>query len=139
MRLTSILLSLALAATAAAVPAAESETDSIIKKEHPGDTALSQDSSGKYHYKSFPGLSSLFVFERDAPGKSNCINECRSAWQPLLVSGGETTEQVGDWTVVKREDGRRQWAYKGQPVYTRYHNMPPDESSEKQGFHLLEP
>ena len=24
----------------------------------------------------------------------------------------------GDWTVVTRDDGSRQWAYKGKPVYT---------------------
>lgn len=138
MRLTSITLWLCLTAAAVAVSAAETDS-SAIKKEHPGDAALSQDANGKYQYKSFPGLSSLYVFDGDAPGKSNCNVDCISAWLPLLVSGGETTEKVGDWTVITREDGQRQWAYKGQPAYTRYHNMRPDSSSEKQGFHLLKP
>ncbi|HEY4369637.1 MAG TPA: hypothetical protein VGN07_20555 [Steroidobacteraceae bacterium] len=138
MRLTSITLWLCLAVTAVAAAAAETDS-SAINKEHPGDTALSQDANGKFQYKSFPGLSALYIFDGDEPGKSNCGADCISAWSPLMVSGGETTEKIGDWTVIDREHGKRQWVYKGQPVYTRYHNMPPDPSSEKQGFHLLKP
>lgn len=138
MQLTSITLWLCLAATAMAVPAAEPDS-SPARKEHPGDTALSQDAAGKYEYKSFPGLAFLYVYDGDTPGKSNCNIECASEWRPLLVSGDESTEQVGDWTVITREDGERQWAYKDRPAYTRYHNLPPDPDSEKRGFHLLEP
>ncbi|HWK75691.1 MAG TPA: hypothetical protein VNQ81_15540 [Povalibacter sp.] len=137
MRLTSITLGLLLAVTTATM-AAEQEP-STIKKEHPGDAALSQDEDGSFHYKSFPGLQTLFVYDGDSPGKSNCNTGCLSAWLPLLVSGGEKVEKVGDWVAIRREDGRMQWAYKGQPVYMRYHNMPPDEGSEKEGFHLLKP
>jgi len=137
MRLTSITLGLFLVVTTAAMAA--EEEPSAIKKEHPGDAALSQDDNGNFRYKSFPGLATLFVYDRDSPGKSNCNTGCLSAWLPLLVSSGEKTEKVGDWAAIKREDGRMQWSYKGQPVYMRYHNMPPDEGSEKEGFHLLKP
>ena len=41
--------------------------------------------------------------------------------------------------MIRRDDGTRQWAYKGRPVYTRYHNFGPDAFSEKEGFHLLIP
>lgn len=137
MRFASVTLGLLLAVTTVAV-AAEKDS-SVIKKEHPGDAALSQDEHGNFHYKSFPGLATLYVYDGDAPGKSNCNVGCLSAWLPLLVSGGEKVDKVGDWVAITREDGRRQWAYKGQPVYMRYHNMPPDDGSEKEGFHLLKP
>ena len=117
----------------------EEVNSSDIRKEHPGDTALSQDKDGNYQYKSFPELSMLYVFTGDSPGKSKCEARCVSAWPPLLVSAAEKGTAVGDWTVIVRDNGTRQWAYKGQPVYTRYHNMPLDASGEKAGFRLLTP
>lgn len=147
MRLTTITLGLLLAitTTAFAAEAPPAEKDSAakehagIKEDHPGDTALSQDDKGNFQYKSFPGLATLYVYDRDEPGKSNCNTGCLSAWLPLLVSGGEKVDKVGDWTAIKRDDGRKQWSYKAQPVYMRYHNMAPDAGSEKQGFHRLKP
>jgi len=115
------------------------DNEAPIKMEHPGDTALSQAEAGKFVYKSFPALTRLYVYDKDSPGKSECNSGCSSAWPPLLVSAGETKGQVGDWSIIQRADGRRQWAYKNQPVYTRYHDMAPDKETEKEGFHLLKP
>jgi hypothetical protein len=126
-----------LAASIGVAPADERPSD--IKKEHPGDTALSEAPDGGYQYKSFPGLSALYVFTGDSPGKSNCDAKCVSAWPALLVSEGEKGTRIGDWEVIVRADGARQWAYKGQPVYTRYHNVPFDASGEQAGFRPLKP
>ena len=41
---------------------------------------------------------------------------CTDLWPPLLADEGD--EPVGDWSIVVRKDGRRQWAYEEQPVYT---------------------
>src|ERR1700742_4496161 len=84
---------------------------STIKLEHPGDTALSEDKPGVYVYKSFPRLTRLYVNAKDPAGKSICNSGCPSAWPPLRVSSTETT-RVGDWTIIVREDGSKQWAYK---------------------------
>ena len=109
-----------------------------IKLDHPGDTALTEDSPGKFVYKSFPGLERLYMYDRDRAGQSNCNDDCTSPWPPLLVSAREKGP-VGDWTIINRADGTRQWAYKKMPVYTRYHDFPPDEDTAKEGFHLLTP
>ncbi len=93
-----------------------------IKLEHPGDTALSEDEPGKYVYKSFPTLLRLYVNDKDSGGKSSCNGGCASAWPPLRVSPSEKSP-VGDWTIISREDGSRQWAYRGKPVYTRFHDI----------------
>lgn len=124
-----------LASLSAAALAAQQET---IKLEHPGDTALSEDSPGKYVYKSFPTLFRLYVYDKDRANKSNCNGGCASAWPPLRVSATEKGP-VGDWTIIQRDDGTRQWAYKKRPVYTRYHDIDPDASIEQEGFHLLVP
>jgi len=59
----------------------------------------------------------LYTFARDTtPGKSACNGPCVAAWPPLLATG--TDKDMGDWTVITRDDGAKQWAYKGQPLYT---------------------
>ena len=58
----------------------------------------------------------LYTFDRDAvPGKSACNGPCATNWPPLMAASGATAS--GDWSIVTRDDGARQWAYKGKPVY----------------------
>jgi predicted lipoprotein with Yx(FWY)xxD motif len=58
----------------------------------------------------------LYTFDRDAPNKSNCNGDCAVKWPPLMADAG--AQPMGDYTVVVRDDGKRQWAYKGKPLYT---------------------
>jgi predicted lipoprotein with Yx(FWY)xxD motif len=59
----------------------------------------------------------LYTFDGDAaPGKSSCKDACEKVWPPLKAA--ELAKPVGDWTVVIHDDGSRQWAYKGKPLYT---------------------
>ena len=57
----------------------------------------------------------LYVFDKDAGGKSACNGPCAANWPPLMASGD--AKDMGDWTVVTRDDGSKQWAYKGKPLY----------------------
>jgi len=59
----------------------------------------------------------LYTFDRDAAaaGKSMCNGQCASNWPPLMAGAGDTGS--GDWSVITRDDGSRQWAYKGKPLY----------------------
>ena len=58
----------------------------------------------------------LYVFDKDAGGKSACNGPCVANWPPLMVAGDGAAS--GDWTIVVRDDGTKQWAYKGKPLYT---------------------
>jgi predicted lipoprotein with Yx(FWY)xxD motif len=58
----------------------------------------------------------LYVFDRDAGGKSACNGPCATNWPPLMVATGGAAS--GDWTIITRDDGGKQWAYKGKPLYT---------------------
>jgi predicted lipoprotein with Yx(FWY)xxD motif len=60
---------------------------------------------------------SLYTFDRDVAGsgKSVCNGPCAGNWPPLLA--GADARASGDWSIVTRDDGARQWAYKGKPVY----------------------
>jgi predicted lipoprotein with Yx(FWY)xxD motif len=58
----------------------------------------------------------LYVFDRDVAGKSNCNGPCVSNWPPLMA--GADAKASGDWTIVTRDDGGKQWAYKTKALYT---------------------
>ena len=58
----------------------------------------------------------LYTFDNDkTPGKSSCNGQCAVNWPPFMVAEGSTP--AGEFSVVVRDDGKKQWAYKGQPLY----------------------
>lgn len=67
----------------------------------------------------------LYTFDKDAAGKSNCNGPCAVNWPPLAA--GADAKPAGAWTVVTRDDGSKQWAYKGKPVYTWIKDQKPGD------------
>ena len=59
----------------------------------------------------------LYTFDNDVPGsgKSKCNGPCAALWPPALATTDAKPE--GDLTIVTRDDGAKQWAYKGKPIY----------------------
>jgi predicted lipoprotein with Yx(FWY)xxD motif len=57
----------------------------------------------------------LYTFAKDTAGKSNCDAVCASKWPPAIADSYDKAS--GNWSLVKRDDGKQQWAYKGQPLY----------------------
>ena len=55
----------------------------------------------------------LYTFDNDkaGSGKSVCNGPCAGLWPPLMVSS--TDQPAGDYSMVTRDDGSRQLAYKG--------------------------
>ncbi len=63
----------------------------------------------------------LYTFDKDTEaGKSACSGPCLAAW-PALVAPADA-KPMGEWTVITRDDGTKQWAYKGKPLYTFVHD-----------------
>lgn len=58
----------------------------------------------------------LYTFDKDADGKSACNGGCAANWPPLMAEDGAMAE--GAWSVITRDDGAKQWAYDGKPLYT---------------------
>ena len=59
----------------------------------------------------------LYTFAKDTvgSGKSMCNGPCATNWPPLLVDGSPAVS--GDYSVITRDDGKKQLAYKGMPLY----------------------
>ncbi len=58
----------------------------------------------------------LYTSDRDSTGKSACDGDCLQNWQPLAAAW--LAKPTGDWTVIGRADGSKQWAFQGKPLYT---------------------
>jgi predicted lipoprotein with Yx(FWY)xxD motif len=89
---------------------------------YPGAVALSNITADTWVYKSFPQLLPLYIFNGEPAGHSLCDRPCTSVWP--IVAAGKNDEPMGLWTIVKRDDGRLQWAYKNSPVYTYFEDRP---------------
>lgn len=57
----------------------------------------------------------LYTFDKDAAGKSACNGPCAGNWPPLMAKGDAMPS--GDYTIITRDDGGKQWAFKGKPLY----------------------
>ena len=59
----------------------------------------------------------LYTFDKDAAGsgKSVCNGPCATNWPPLAAAAGDTAS--GDYSIITRDDGAKQWASKGKPLY----------------------
>ena len=62
-----------------------------------------------------PNQMTLYVFDKDAGGVSDCYGDCAVKWPPYL--GNADAKMAKGWTLVDRTDGTKQWAYDGKPVY----------------------
>lgn len=58
----------------------------------------------------------LYTFDRDAAGsgKSVCNGPCAVNWPPLMAA--DTARPTGEYVVITRDDGKKQWALKGKPL-----------------------
>ena len=84
---------------------------------------------------------SLYTFDNDKePNKSACSGNCLNNWPALKAEAD--AKDMGEWTVITRDDGTKQWAFKGKPLY--YFAMdkaPGDKNGEGRGmvWHLAKP
>ena len=72
---------------------------------------------------------SLYWWDNDltVPGKSACTGVCTLSWPPMLAKDG--AQAVGDYSLIVREDGKQQWAYKGRPLYLWANDKKPGDRS----------
>ncbi|MBI2306789.1 MAG: hypothetical protein HYU78_05750 [Rhodocyclales bacterium] len=71
----------------------------------------------------------LYTFDKDeaGSGKSACNGPCAGNWPPLLAMDGDRAS--GDWSIVTRDDGKRQWAYQGRPLYYWVKDQKPGDTT----------
>lgn len=85
---------------------------------------------------------SLYIFDKDVAnsGKSVCKGSCATNWPPLMAKDG--AKASGDYSIVKRDDGKMQWAFKGKPLYLWAKDQKPGDKTGdgvNNVWHLVKP
>lgn len=57
----------------------------------------------------------LYTFDADEQLKSNCNSDCAVNWPPFLADDRDA--ESGEFKKFARDNGLKQWAYKGKPLY----------------------
>ena len=82
----------------------------------------------------------LYTFDKDAGGKSACNDQCAKIWPP--VTAAADAKPMGDLTVITRDDGSKQWAHKGKPIYLYAKDAKPGDKTGdnfKDVWHVIKP
>ncbi len=84
----------------------------------------------------------LYTFDKDVAGsgKSVCNDACAKAWPPLMASADDAAKPP--FSLVTRDDGTRQWAHAGKPLYLFQKDTKPGEMTGdnfKEVWHVVKP
>ncbi len=79
------------------------------------EPAKTMDTGAGKIYTDSMGMT-LYTFDKDSGGMSNCYDKCAVAWPPFMAAADAKAD--GEWTLVERKDGTKMWAYEGKPLYT---------------------
>ena len=71
----------------------------------------------------------LYTFDKDSAGsgKSVCNGPCAANWPPLPAMDGDAAS--GDYSIITRDDGKKQWAQKGKPLYYWVKDQKPGDTT----------
>lgn len=74
----------------------------------------------------------LYTYKNDAPGKSNVAGGLAQAWPPLTTTASApptVAGATGAFTLLTRDDGQKQVAYKGMPLYRFVNDKAPGDTT----------
>lgn len=94
-------------------------------QERPGDIKVGLGAGGNL-LTDAKGLT-LHTYDRDQPFRSACNGVCATNWPPLAAP--KDGAPVGPFTVMQRDDGTPQWAFRGKPLYRYGRDQAPGEAT----------
>lgn len=117
-------LVLALTACAPTLPRQSRQVDPIIGTSERGKLGTVLTADGQ----------TLYLYTKDRPGETRCVERCAQDWPPVIVTRHpDTTGAVrGKLGTVKRDDGRRQLTYNDVPVYLYIEDAPHSDDANGQ-------
>lgn len=105
---------------AATEPGATGAT--VALSEHPDLGSILADASG----------NTLYTFDGDEAGVSNCTEGCAEIWPPFTLDSGDPTAGegvTGELGVIQRADGSQQVTYDGRPLYHYSQDSAPGDAN----------
>lgn len=102
-------------------------TSFAIADDYLGGAVKSASVGGKEILTDSKGMT-LYIWDKDAKGVSNCYDKCAAAWPPVLVDA--STAVSGDFTLVDRKDSDKKIvAFKGSPLYLWVKDTKPGDTT----------
>jgi predicted lipoprotein with Yx(FWY)xxD motif len=100
-------------------PTAETEQQNLTKSSTAAVTnsVLSTHSFAAIgQYLADPAGNALYTYGKDTSTTSNCTGSCAATW-PAYEAAGTTGSLPTDVGTITHSDGKKQYTYKGQPLY----------------------
>lgn len=111
----------------AAIVAALLSVDAIAADAPPGITLQSRGRGAALTDES--GFT-LYIYLKDTAGKPTCSAVCAEMWPPVIAADDAVAFE--DWSIVARDDGMKQWAFRNQPLYRfKRDRFPGDSNGEE--------
>ena len=127
MKLFSMIASTgAIVALSASVAIVAMSAGIALGADYLGGAVKSADIGGKMVLTDTNGMT-LYTWDKDAVGVSNCYDQCAANWPPLIVDAMTAVE--GEFTLVDRTDGTKIVAYKGWPLYLWVKDTKPGDTT----------
>ena len=84
----------------------------------------------------------IYVSDNDiaGSGKSVCNGACAANWPPMYAMDDDVAS--GDYTIITRDDGKKQWALKGKPLHFWIKDQKPGDMTGdgfKKVWHVAKP
>jgi predicted lipoprotein with Yx(FWY)xxD motif len=83
-------------------------------EDYAGGAVKTADIGGKEVLTDANGMT-LYTFDKDTAGVSNCYDDCAVNWPPAMAAADAAAD--GEFTLVDRKDGSKMWAHEGKPLY----------------------
>ena len=80
-----------------------------------GNAFVHSRTSGGQVFIMYQNHMSLYTYENDSTGVSNCYGECAKFWPPAILDASTVLGE--NYSLITRSYGTMQAAFKGQPLY----------------------
>jgi predicted lipoprotein with Yx(FWY)xxD motif len=79
--------------------------------------------------------ASIYTYDKDTATRSMCDEVCARVWLPVVAPS--FAKASGEWSIIERSPGVRQWAFRKKPIYTNTTDARPGsvEGSDIPGWH----
>jgi predicted lipoprotein with Yx(FWY)xxD motif len=78
---------------------------------------ITKTNSSVGQYLADPSDKTLYTYNSDSTGVSNCSGLCLRAWPAYVDKGSTTNLPAGVSTIKRTDNGEIQYTYKGMPLY----------------------
>ena len=95
-------------------------------EDYAGGAIKTADIGGKEVLTDANGMT-LYTFDKDTAGVSNCYDKCATNWPPLFAA--DDAKDEGEFTIVTRTDGTKMWAHEGKPLYLWIKDTKPGDTT----------